>query len=330
MNESQIASMANDELLLATQELARRSCEVEADLLLHLAEIDDRHLYLGRSCPSMYEFCIRELGFSEGAAYNRIFVARAARRFPALVDALRSGRVHLSGLRLLAPHLTTENQEQLLARAAGRTKREIAEIVASMAPWVSPCIAAWRMGLPAIVPIADDRWRVQFCASREFRDEILEAQDLARHRIPDGDLGQIFRQAIQMYVAHLKKERFAVGRKPKRSAQSNDEAGSRHIPDAMKRVAYERDGGRCAFVDERGVRCEATGWLEFDHEDGFARTGEHDVDAIRLLCRAHNQYVAEKMYGRAFMDAARAGNLSQDKSTPTAEVNPPKSQDPPT
>src|SRR3954470_11490820 len=80
---------------------------------------------------------------------------------------------------------------------------------------------------------------------------------------------------------------------------------SRHIPDPIKRAVYERDGGRCAFVDDRGRRCAATGALEFDHQDGFAETGTHEVDRIRLLCRAHNQYEAEKRYGRAFMESAR-------------------------
>ena len=70
MIESKIGSLSNEELLLATRQLAQRSCEVEADLLVHLAEIDERHLYLERSFPSMFEFCTRELGFSESVAFK--------------------------------------------------------------------------------------------------------------------------------------------------------------------------------------------------------------------------------------------------------------------
>src|SRR5437870_8720511 len=129
-----LACLSNDELLAATRELVRRSCSTEADLLVHLGEIDERKLYLDRAFSSMFTFCTRELGFAEGAAYNRILVARAARRLPALIEAVRSGRVHLAGLRLLAPHLTQENHEDLLAKAAGRTKDEVAEFVAAIAP----------------------------------------------------------------------------------------------------------------------------------------------------------------------------------------------------
>ena len=71
-------------------------------------------------------------------------------------------------------------------------------------------------------------------------------------------------------------------------------AGSRHIPDWIKRTVYDRDGGRCTFTDDRGRRCAETGGLEFDHLDGFARTHSHDVDRIRLRCRAHNQHAAEQ------------------------------------
>ena len=328
-----LACLSNDELLAATRELVRRSCSTEADLLVHLGEIDERKLYLDRAFSSMFTFCTRELGFPEGAAYNRILVARAARRLPALIEAVRSGRVHLAGPRLLAPHLTHENHEDLLAKAAGRTKDEVAEFVAAIAPRPPqpPMIRKLpeRQSLPLvqsapkpdapsprpIVPVAEATYKLQFTISREFRDEIREAQDLLRHRMPDGDLATIFRAALEMLVVSVKKERFAVGRKPRGPAETSVETTSRHVPDAIKRAVHERDGGRCTFVDERGKRCEERGALEIDHVDGFARTHRHDLDALRLLCRAHNQHAADRMYGRGFMEAARQRTCPRTSST---------------
>jgi len=89
-----------EDLISTARELARRSNGVEADLLLYLSEIDARKIYRERASPSMIAFCMREFNFSEGAAFNRITVARAARKIPAMLDALRSGAVHLTGLRL--------------------------------------------------------------------------------------------------------------------------------------------------------------------------------------------------------------------------------------
>jgi hypothetical protein len=106
-----------------------------ADLLA-----DERKLYLDCASPSMFAFCVHELGFSEDAAYNRITVARAGRRLPAVLESVRLGQVHLAGLRLLSPHLTSENHRDVLAQAAGRSKREIEELVARLAP--QPPVAA--------------------------------------------------------------------------------------------------------------------------------------------------------------------------------------------
>jgi len=290
-----VAELGDRELLAATRELTRTACLVEADLLLHLGEIDERRLYLDQAFPSMFAFCVRELRFSEDVAYNRIAAARAGRRYPAVIEALRSGEVHLAGVRLLVPHFTAENHAALLAEAAGKSKREIEELVARFMPAPLP----WRT---MITPLTDDTFKVQFVASRRLRDKLREAQDLLRHRVPDGDLATVVEKAVDVLIEQVKKERFATGRKPRKEALGDSgETVSRHIPDAVKRFVYERDGGRCTFVDEQGRTCGETAALEFDHVDGFARTYSHEPDRIRLLCRAHNRFAAEQMYGRAFM-----------------------------
>ena len=114
-----VEAMSSSDLLSVTQALVRASRGTEADLLVHLAEIDERQLYLQRSYRSMFAFCVGEYNFSEDAAAYRITVARAARRLPAILEAIRSGQVHLAGLRVLVPHLTAENQHEVLAAAAG-------------------------------------------------------------------------------------------------------------------------------------------------------------------------------------------------------------------
>src|SRR5712671_1140577 len=133
-SQTVLQSLSSSELLARTRRLVEDSRRVEADLLVHLGEIDERRLYLDQAFPSMFAFCVGELGFSEDEAYFRINLARTARRSPVLLDALRSGQVHQTGLRLLAPHLTEENQDEVLAEAAGKSKRQIEELVARLAP----------------------------------------------------------------------------------------------------------------------------------------------------------------------------------------------------
>ncbi len=116
--------------------LVHLSCErgSAAHFIADLAEIDRRRMYLQAGYPSMYAFCVGQYKLSEDAAWKRIQVARIARRFPAMFEALAGGRLHLSGAVLLSPHLTDGNSEDLLAAAAGRTKSQIVEIIARRFP----------------------------------------------------------------------------------------------------------------------------------------------------------------------------------------------------
>ena len=352
-----VESLSPFDLRSATQQLVRRSHGVEAALLVHLGQIEERKLYLDWSFSSMFGYCVGELGFSEDVACNRISLARAARRMPIILDVVSSGKVHLAGLRLLAPHLTTANQEKVLAEAAGKSRRQIEELVARLAP--QPTVPSIVRRLPArrnstpesatlslriagpaappesqpalafvpptapapratIAPLSEDTFKFQFTTTRGCHDMFREAQDLLRHRIPSGDVAMIFEKALRVLIEQVKKERFGTGRKARRApAEDADASSSRHIPDAIKREVFERDGGRCTFTDDQGRRCGETGALEFDHRDGFARTGVHRADRIRLLCRAHNQHGAEQMYGRAFMERARA---SSDRLPTPAEI----------
>jgi 5-methylcytosine-specific restriction endonuclease McrA len=160
-----------------------------------------------------------------------------------------------------------------------------------------------------VAPLSADTFKFQFTGSRACHDKLREAQDLLRHRIPDGDPGTIVEQALEVLIEQVKKERFATGRKARQApTEETDASSSRRIPDSIKREVFERDGGRCTFSDEHGRRCAETGALEFDHCDGFARTQVHRADRIRLLCRPHNQHAAEQMYGRAFMERARTSD----------------------
>ena len=127
-------SLSDDQLLRRLGEITRDSRHVEAELVAHIAEVDARRLYAREGCSSMFAYCVEVLHLSEPETNLRIVVARAARRHPVLLDMLRDSRLHLSGIALLAPHLTGTNRDEVLARATHCSKRRIEELVAGLAP----------------------------------------------------------------------------------------------------------------------------------------------------------------------------------------------------
>jgi hypothetical protein len=77
---------------------------------------------------------------------------------------------------------------------------------------------------------------------------------------------------------------------------------SRYIPRQVRQQVWERSGGTCGFVSPTtGRRCGSMDRLEFEHIRPFAKGGSHDLENLMLLCRAHNQFQAERQFGHEKM-----------------------------
>jgi hypothetical protein len=142
-----VQMLSDDELLQRVSHIAQRERGVSTTLIAHLAEVDNRRLYLPMACSSMFRYCTRELKFSGQEAYNRIKAARVAIRFPVVLDHLEDGRLNLTSLVLLMPILTGENHVKLFAAAEHKTRRQVERIVAELRPL--PPVATMVRKLPA-------------------------------------------------------------------------------------------------------------------------------------------------------------------------------------
>jgi hypothetical protein len=137
MNDALAATLhtlSDDALLQRLSALLGQSRRVEWELVAHVGEVDERRLYAREACDSMFVYCRDVLHLSEQEAYLRIAAARAARTHPVLLTMLADGRLHLSGIAKLAPHLTAANRDVLLERATHKSKRQIEVLVADLAP----------------------------------------------------------------------------------------------------------------------------------------------------------------------------------------------------
>jgi len=126
--------LSDKELLARIVQLAAEERQATALLIAHLAELDARRLYLAEGFSSLFAYCTEVLRLSEHAAYGRIEAARAARRFPVILEMLGDGSITLTTVGLLGPHLTFANHQELLNRAGGMSKRAVEEMLAELVP----------------------------------------------------------------------------------------------------------------------------------------------------------------------------------------------------
>lgn len=150
-----------------------------------------------------------------------------------------------------------------------------------------------------VVPLAPRKFGFQFTGDQETHELYEDVRALLSKEIPSGEMALVLKETLRIAKAQLMKRKFAATDRPGRARGSAD---ARHIPAAVKREVHERDQGRCTFVSDGGHRCGSRRFLEFDHEVPVARGGGATVENIRLRCCAHNQHLAERVFGAEFMD----------------------------
>ena len=123
-----------------------------------------------------------------------------------------------------------------------------------------------------------------------------------RHQVPSGDLSEILDRALDALLEKVEAKKFGTVKAPRAAKASRRK---RYVPHEARRQAVARDGERCAFVAADGRRCEETGFLELDHALPVAKGGDAS-EGVRILCRSHNQYEAERILGRGAVEAGRA------------------------
>ncbi len=241
-------------------------------------------------------------------------VARAAFKSKAdvehLVVSLQPRSAPKDGIRKLPVRCEAPNVAPLLAAPL------LAAPVSDTAPerpsaaLQTPSPARAPEARPVIRPVAVDTYSLNVKIDADLKREIDQLTELLSHKIPNGDLMAVLREAVHCAMEKHGKRRGAVepARKvkktsPERSATAAAPApGFRDpIPAEVRREVWKRDGGCCAWIGPDGRRCCSRWKLEIDHIHPAALGGPSTIDNLRLLCAAHNQLHAEQTFGRAHM-----------------------------
>ncbi|HSC85815.1 MAG TPA: HNH endonuclease signature motif containing protein [Polyangiaceae bacterium] len=344
------------ELVDGLRELETRQRVTIAAIVEHLLEMDRRRLHLRLGYSSLYEYCQVALELSEDEAYRRVAATRMVAEFPEALGLLSKGRLTLTTLTMLKPHVTTDNAPEMFEMAAGLTKRELEKQLASLRPDSARNDVFARGRLRATGP---EQWRLETTVGESTRSLLERALDLTSHTNPTRAFEPVLEQALRLLVEKLEREKrgkLAPARKAARSVDVEDTAdvvaadGAAEvaaetvevvaaaakkvevalslpepidltaptqwmgrtaaassaparkarpaIPRPVRRAVFERDGERCAFVGRDGRQCECRRHLELDHFIPWELLREHTVGGLRVMCRAHNQLLAEDWFGR--------------------------------
>ena len=330
----QIRRLSSLELERQTELLAKREHLRGARLIAHLAEVNLRKLHLQLGYRSLFEYCTKRLGLSEGCTALRIQVSRVCVRHPLILDALAGQEISLTVAGMLAPHLTPGNLERLIADCAGMTKRGVGEYLVHLAPKPVVSSGVRRRAAPdrarapkkpgSVEPCQPGLYNLRFAADKAFMDKLERAAEVSGVGPAGRDMARVFERALDAFLEkhdprnrQERREKRAI-RKAQAEAQvevrvevgvdpvacTDDGRGaarSRHIPTSVRDRLLIRSGHQCEYRGSDGLRCGERSRLAIDHIQPWSLGGAGEAGNLRVLCVAHNRLYADRCFGAAFM-----------------------------
>jgi HNH endonuclease len=277
-------------------------------------------------------------------------VARLARRFPDILVEIYEGRLHLTAVQMLAPHLRSGNADDLLVEARNKTKTELELMLARRFPKPDEPDRLEAIGSPSAALISE------FLSgpAREHALEHVQAtmpdrvcyghletplSEVAGQHAPEHveasaaepvlaattrqhALEHVAAPALRGRVTPLSPGRYRFG-------GTWDQEGCDLYREVRDLMSHEVPSGELSLVligSLRIARAELLRrqfGLEIDHIEPVARGGEATVENLRLLCRAHNQYAAEREFGAEFMSRKLDEARRARRETRAAKQRPP-------
>ena len=262
-------------LLNDTKALIVREREHLTKILHHLKEIDRRKLYSDLGFSSMFEYCRKELGYSEGSAQRRIQAARMLADIPEIEKKIENGALNLTSISQASSFFNKNDVEAqtdkkaILSQLENLSKTEGDKMLFALSGSdPSPKDNKRR--------ISQDSFRLSIVISEDLHERLDLLQGLLGKRLTYEEL---IKHMVEIAIADIEKKKFKILRSSKVSPPPV--AVNRVIPSSTKREVYLRD--------KKCVKCGSTRNLNFDHKIPFALGGKTEASNLRLLCFNCNQ-----------------------------------------
>ncbi len=337
-----IKKLSDSELLGRTQELVAKERKLSTEILHHLMEVERRRLYAIRGFPSLFEYCVKKLGYSESAAQRRISSMRLLREIPEVEEQIQAGRLSLSVLsqaqsffrneaKSLEKPIAVETKKEVLLKLEHKSTREAERELLLRS--TNPQTVYRKERVRHITPT---HLEIKFVADEDMLNDIEKLKAILSHAHPSMSLTKLMRMLLDLGLKKHDPQR-QVSRKstaklekkvntestvllaPAVTATSEQLAvsatkmnllGTRakrtSIPANIKRAVWQRDKGKCTFKDPHTRRCcESRNFLQIDHIHPLALGGDNELENLRLLCFEHNQLHARQLLGAKKMEGYR-------------------------
>jgi len=203
---------SNEKLVPSLKDFVKSEKAMTLQILHLLNEVEKRKLQLSSGHPSLYKFCIQELGYSEAEALVRIRAMRLLRSLPELETKIESGEISLSNAAELqnqirreddrrkcisVPPLASTLKRDLLVKLVNSSNRECQRTLAVAFPEIQP-VAQERTKV-----LKDERTLIQFSANPKLMAKLDTLKGLLAHKNYSGSYEALFEELADLALKKL-------------------------------------------------------------------------------------------------------------------------------
>ena len=276
--------MQNTELLQKLVAAVKEETALTLTVIQYLREVQERNLHLEMSYSSLFEFATKYLGYSEGAAYRRINAMRLMQSGPDIEQKIRRNELTLSTAAQVESFCKKTGVERsvAVAKVSGKGTRAAERALFELAPTALP--------EERTRSVSASHTELRLIVDENLKSDLDHLRSLLSHKNPHMGYSELIKHLSVIALKKLDPER----RDATSAQKSSPEA--RLAKGRVKSIVWKRDQGRCTFIDSQtGRRCNSTHLTEIDHIEPWYRGGRTHVGNLRILCRAHNQYLFKKI-----------------------------------
>ena len=198
----------HEEILSRTEKLVFEERRINSEILECLQQIESKMIYAEMAYSSLYDFCVKHLKYSEGAAHRRISAMRLLKTLPEKMKQetilkIESGSISVSNLSLLHGFLKTEKKESKKIYSNDEKTRLIHSIENCSKLEVEKKLATIQ---PKIIPsetkrvLTQDLTEISFVADQVLMDKLKRAYELSSHSLPDTSMAKLIHKLADDFL----------------------------------------------------------------------------------------------------------------------------------
>ena len=199
-------TLSNDGLITAVRLLVKEERRITREILDLINEVSRRRLFADLGYSSIFDWLVKDLGYSESAAYRRMQAARLLQAVPEIAGKLESGVLGLTMLskvqtliradeKRTGERISTQEKSEILSKVESCSGREAEHRLAVHFPDL-----AMAGSKEKVRAISEDQVRVQVTFTREQFEKLKRIEELLSHTHNDASNAALLDAAMDVFL----------------------------------------------------------------------------------------------------------------------------------